>query len=148
MTKPNISTVQSYLFFDGKTEEAIEFYKKALGAEVVMMLRFKESPQEPKAGCEPPAGMENKIMHAQFKVGKSVIMASDGRCTGHPKFDGFGLAVATATDADTERAFHALAQGGGQVQMPLEKTFFSSSFGMVADKFGIMWMIMTESAGK
>ena len=147
MTKPNISTVQSYLFFDGKTEEAIEFYRKALGAEVVMMLRFKDSPQEPKAGCEPPAGTENKIMHAQFKVGKTVIMASDGRCSGHPKFDGFGLAIATATDADTDRAFNALAHGG-QVQMPLEKTLFASSFGMVSDKFGVMWMIMTESAEK
>ena len=126
--------IQPYLFFDGKCEEAIEFYKKALGAEVVMLLRFKDSPEPPPPGCAPADS--NKIMHAQFQIGETVIMASDGRATGKPKFEGFALSLVVKTEADADKAFNALADGG-QVQMPLAKTFFSARFGMVADKFGV-----------
>jgi len=135
--------VQPYLFFDGRCEEAINFYKQALGAQVEMMMRFKESPEPPQPGMVPP-GTEDKIMHASFRIGDSVIMGSDGRCMGQPKFDGFALALSGANQSEAERLFAALADGG-QVQMPLTKTFFSPSFGMVADRFGVNWMVMAES---
>jgi PhnB protein len=135
--------VQPYLFFDGRCEEAIEFYKKALGAQVEMMMRFKESPEPSNPDMCPP-GTEEKIMHASFRIGDSVVMGSDGRCMGQPKFDGFALALTAANEQEAERLFAALADGG-QVQMPLTKTFFSPSFGMVADRFGVNWMIMAES---
>jgi PhnB protein len=134
--------VQPYLFFDGRCEEAIEFYKKALGAQVEMMMRFKESPEPSNPDMCPP-GTEDKIMHASFRIGDSVVMGSDGRCMGQPKFDGFALALTAANEQEAERLFAALADGG-QVQMPLTKTFFSPSFGMVADRFGVNWMIMAE----
>jgi PhnB protein len=131
--------VQPYVFFDGRCEEAIEFYRRAIGAQVIMMMRFKESPEPPQPGCTPP-GSENKIMHASFRVGDSTILASDGRSTGKPKFDGFALSLTVSNDADAKRLFSALSDGG-QVTAPLTKTFFSSSFGMVADRFGVHWMV-------
>src|SRR5919108_6640359 len=134
--------VQPYLFFDGRCEEAIEFYKNALGAEVTMLMRFKDSPEPPSPGCVPP-GAENKVMHASFRIGETIVMASDGRCLGKPTFQGFSLSLAVPNDAEGERLFAALAEGG-QVQMPLAKTFFSSRFGMVADRFGVGWMIIVE----
>ena len=133
------SIVQSYLFLDGKCEEALEFYKRALGAEVNMLMRYKDSPEPPPPGCGPMD--PNKIMHAQFRIGETVILASDGRATGNPKFEGFALAVTVKTEADADQAFNALANGGN-VQMPLAKTFFSSRFGMVMDKFGVFWMVL------
>jgi PhnB protein len=132
--------VQPYLFFDGRCEEALEFYKKALGAEVTMLMRFKESPEPPSPGCVPP-GAENKVMHASFRIGETTVMASDGQCLGKPSFQGFSLSVAAPNEAEAERLFAALAEGG-QVQMPLAKTFFASRFGMVADRFGVSWMII------
>jgi PhnB protein len=132
--------VQSYLFFDGRCEEAIEFYKKTLGAKVEMMMRFKESPEPSKPGMHPP-GSADKIMHSCFRIGDTQVMASDGRCTGKPKFDGFALSVTAKDEAEADRMFAALGEGG-QVQMPLAKTFFAKRFGMVADKFGVGWMII------
>lgn len=134
--------VQSYLFFDGRCEEAIEFYRKALGAEVEMVMRFKECPEPPPAGTFPP-GSENKIMHASLKIGDTNVLASDSQCTGSPSFRGFGLALTVPSEADADRVFAALADGG-QVQMPLGKTFFSPRFGMVADRFGVSWMVLVE----
>jgi len=132
--------VQPYLFFDGRCEEAVEFYKKALGAKMEMFMRFKDSPEPPQPGmCAP--GSENKVMHASFRIGDTVVMASDGRCEGKPSFQGFSLSLTAANDAEAERLFAAVADGG-QVQMPLAKTFFSSRFGMVADRFGVSWMII------
>jgi PhnB protein len=131
--------IQPYLFFDGRCEEAINFYRKALGAEVERLLRFKDSPEPPQPGMTPP-GSENKIMHASFRIGDTTILASDGRCMGKPTFQGFSLSLTVPTDAEAERFFAALGDGG-QVQMPLTKTFFSSSFGMVADRFGVSWMV-------
>jgi len=133
--------VQPYLFFDGRCEEALEFYKKALGAEVNALLRFKDNP-EPQPGMTPP-GSENKVMHANFRIGDTEVLASDGRCLGQPKFQGFSLSLWTKTEAEADKKFAALAEGG-QVQMPLGKTFFSPRFGMVADKFGIGWMILVS----
>jgi len=130
--------VQPYLFFDGRCEEAIEFYKKALGAEVSMLMRYKESPVP--AGMVPPGG-ENKVMHSALRIGDSTIMASDGRCLGKPSFQGFSVSLSVNTDAEAERLFKALSDGG-QVQMALDKTFFSSRFGMVTDRFGVSWMVV------
>jgi PhnB protein len=129
--------VQPYLFFDGRCEEALEFYKRALGAEVQMLMRFKDNP-EPQAN---PTGAGDKIMHTSFRIGDSTVMASDGRCQGQPSFQGFALSLTASDDAEAERLFAAL-EDGGQVQMPLAKTFFSSRFGMVADRFGVPWMIV------
>ena len=131
--------VQPYLFFDGRCEEALDFYRSALGAEVTSLHRFKDSP-EPHAPGMIPSGAENKVMHASFRVGSTTVLASDGRCTGHPSFQGFSLSITVPNDAEAERRFAALADGG-QVQMPLTKTFFSSRFGMVADRFGVSWMV-------
>jgi len=132
--------VQPYLFFDGRCEEAIEFYKRNLGATQSMLMRFKDSPEPHQPGMVPPGG-ENKVMHAQFQVGDTTVMASDGRCGGKPKFDGFALSLTFPTTAEADRAFAALAEGG-QVQMPLTETFFSPRFGMVADQFGVSWMVL------
>jgi PhnB protein len=132
--------VQPYLFFNGRCEEAIEFYHKALGAEVTRLLRFKDSPEPHQPGLVPP-GSDNKVMHASFRVGDTQIMASDGRCTGKPEFEGFALSLTVPNEAEADRRFMALADGG-KVQLPLAKTFFSPRFGMVTDRFGVLWMIL------
>jgi uncharacterized glyoxalase superfamily protein PhnB/uncharacterized protein YndB with AHSA1/START domain len=140
--------VQPYLFFDGRCEEALEFYKQALGAQVEMMMRFKDSPEPNAAMCAP--GNENKVMHCSFRIGNTQIMASDGRAQGKPTFQGFALSVSAKDEADADRMFGALAEGG-MVQMPLSKTFFSPRFGMVADRFGMGWMVIAlppEAAGQ
>ena len=134
--------VQPYLFFEGRTEEAVEFYKKALGAKVEMLMRNKDSPEPPAPGMCPP-GSEDKVMHACVRIGDTPVMASDGRCTGKPSFQGFSLSVNAADDADAKRKFAALSEGG-QVHMPLGKTFFSPCFGVVADRFGVSWMVIVE----
>jgi PhnB protein len=131
--------VQPYLFFDGRAAEALDFYKQAIGANVKMVMRWKDSPDQSK--CT-PANAE-KVMHAQFEVGETTIMASDGRNSGAPKFDGFALTIAAKTEAEAEKLFGALGEGG-QVTMPLGKTFFSPRFGMLADKFGVHWMILVQ----
>ena len=129
--------VQSYLFFDGRCEEAIQFYQKTLGAKVDMMMRFKEAPEYHR----PAPGTENKIMHACLTINGAPVMMSDGGCAGKTSFQGFSLSLDANDPADGERMFKALAQGG-QVQQPLVETFFAKSFGMVADKFGVGWMII------
>lgn len=131
--------VQPYLFFDGRCEEAVEFYRSALGAEVEMLMRFKDSPDPPPPGMVPP-GAENKVMHAALRIGDAMVLASDGRCLGQPSFQGFALSLTAANEAEANRLFASLAEGG-QVQMPPAKTFFSPRFGMVADRFGVSWMV-------
>lgn len=138
-------TIEPYLFFNGRCEEAIEFYRKARGAEVQMMMRFKDSPEPPPPGMSPP-NWENKIMHASVRIGGSIVMASDG-CDSKTQFEGFSLSLAVPTEAEADRAFAALAEGG-QVRMPLTKTFWSPRFGMLADKFGIGWMINVVPPGQ
>ena len=132
--------VQPYLFIDGRCEEAINFYVKVLGAKVELLMLYKDSPEPPQPGMCPP-NSEDKIMHAAFKIGETTVMASDGRCQGKPSFQGFSLSVNAANDAEAEKLFAALGEGG-QVQMPMSKTFFSSRFGMVADRFGVSWMVL------
>jgi PhnB protein len=132
--------IQSYLFFDGRCEEAIEYYRKALGAEVTMLLRFQDSPEPPQPGMVPP-GSGNKVMHSSFRIGETTVMASDGHCQGKPSFQGFSLSLTVPNEAEADRKFAALADGG-QVRMPLAKTFFSPRFGMVADRFGVSWMVI------
>jgi PhnB protein len=137
--------IEPYLFFNGRAEEAIAFYRKALGAELVMMMRNKESPEPPPPGMLPP-GSENKVMHATLRIRGATLMASDGNNAGEANFQGFSLSLAAKDDADAERLFGALSDGG-QVRMPLSKTFFASRFGMVADRFGVPWMVITEQKG-
>jgi PhnB protein len=131
-------TIQPYLFLDGNCEEAIEFYRRALGAEVQMLMRFKECP-EPMPNATPDS--PEKVMHASLQIAGSTVLMSDGRCMGQPSFQGFALSLTVKDEAQAERLFGALGDGG-QVQMPLAKTFFSPRFGMVADRFGMSWMIV------
>jgi PhnB protein len=131
--------IQPYLFFDGRCEEAVEFYRTALGAEVTMLMRYKDSPDPPPPDMVAP-GSEDKVMHASFRIGDTTVMASDGRCGGRPSFQGFSLSLTVPDEAKADRLFGALADGG-QVQMPLTRTFFSPRFGMVADRLGVSWMI-------
>ncbi len=137
-TNASTGVVQPYLFFDGRCEEALAFYREALDAEVTALMRFKESPDPT---MRMPGVDENKVMHANFRVGETQVMASDGRCTGQPSFSGFALSLSVSTEAEADRRFAALANGG-KVQMPLSKTFYSPRFGMVVDRFGVMWMII------
>jgi PhnB protein len=134
--------VQPYLFFNGKCEEAIEFYKNALGAKVLMMMRFKDNPDKPGPEKVSPA-LDDKVMHACIKIGEAEVMASDGMGTGNLEFKGITLSLSVASEAEADRLFNALANGG-QVQMPIGKTFFSPRFGMVADRFGVSWMVIAE----
>lgn len=131
--------LQPYLFFDGRCEEAIEFYRRTLGATVELLMRYKEGPSQPPGSM--PAGYEDKVMHASLCIGDTTVLASDGRCLGKPVFQGFSLSLTVADDATAERVFAALGEGG-QIQLPLTQTFFSSRFGMVADRFGVSWMVL------
>jgi PhnB protein len=141
MTTQTMTTqIEPYLFFDGRCDEALQFYRKTLGAEVTMLMRFKESPDQSHV---PPGGGE-KVMHASFRIGEASMMASDGQCQGKPNFQGFALSLAVGTEAEADNRFNALAEGG-QVQMPLGKTFFSPRFGMVTDRFGVSWMVIVMS---
>jgi PhnB protein len=133
--------VQPYLFFNGRCEEAVNFYAKALGTTIDMMARFKESP-EPHSPGMVPAGWEDKIMHASFKVSGTLVMASDGLPTQGDTFKGFALSISCPA-SESDKYFNALVEGG-TVQMPLTKTFWSPRFGMLTDKFGVMWMISAE----
>ena len=132
--------VQPYLFFDGRCEEAVTFYRDALGAKVEMVMHYKDCPDTPPPGMVPP-GSENKVMHASFRIGETTVMASDGHCQGHPSFQGFSLSITVPDEAEADRKFNALAEGG-KVTMPLGKTFFSPRFGMVTDRFGVGWMVI------
>jgi PhnB protein len=129
-----------YLYFNGIAEEAIEFYKKAVGAKVNMLMRFKDCPDE---CAEMNAAVANKVMHADLSIGESTVLVSDGRCTGNVKSDGFSLSLSANTEAEADRLFAALSEGG-KVGMPLAKTFFASKFGMVNDRFGVMWMVIVR----
>jgi PhnB protein len=131
--------VQPYLFFDGRCDEALEFYKNAVGAKVGTVMRFKDAPDQSMTS----PGSHDKVMHAAVHIGDTQVLMSDGRCLGKPNFQGFALTVTVPDAAEGERRFNALSEGG-QVQMPLAETFFATRFGMVADKFGVGWMILVE----
>jgi len=130
--------IQPYLFFEGRCEEAVEFYRRTLGAEVTMLMRYKDSPEPPYAQFGPTD--PEKVMHASVRIGESTVLMSDGSASGKPAFQGVSLSMTVRDDAEAKRMFAALSDGG-QVQMPLGKTFFSSSFGMAADRFGVPWMV-------
>lgn len=138
------SKVESYLFFDGRAEEAAEFYKTAVGATVEGLMRFKDAPPDAGPGCGPGAGNAEKVMHMALRIGNTIVMGSDGECKGNAEFKGFSLAINAADSAEVDKTINALAQGG-KVVMPADKTFFSERFGMVTDKFGITWMVLVES---
>ncbi|MFZ1429408.1 MAG: VOC family protein [Geminicoccaceae bacterium] len=135
--------ITPYLFFDGRCEEAIEFYRETLDAEVTMLLRFKDNPEPPTESPASPESAE-KVMHGSLRIGETEIYLSDGCCTGQPSFQGFALSIARSDTEQAARTFAALADGG-QVRMPMAKTFFSPAFGMVADRFGVPWMVITTS---
>ena len=130
---------QPYLFFEGQCEEAIAFYKSAVGAQVQMLMHFKDAPEQSMIN---PANAE-KIMHAALTIGETTILASDGHCSGKPGFGGFALSIRAGSESEADRLFSGLSQGG-QVGMPLSQTFFAKRFGMVTDRFGVMWMVMAE----
>jgi len=134
------ASLQPYLTFGGRCEEAVEFYRKALGAELVMEARFKDAP-EPQPGL--PECFQDKIMHATLRIGDTLLMASDGRCEGPVAFEGFSLSIAVADETEADRVFAALGEGG-LVTMPLAKTFWAPKFGMVQDRFGVSWMVSAE----
>jgi PhnB protein len=125
--------LEPYVFFEGRCDEALEFYRKALGAEVTMLMRYKDNPE---TGMNPP-GAEDKVMHASVRIGDTTMMVSDGLCGGHPAFQGFALSLTASDEAEAERVFAALSEGG-QVRMPLGKTFFSP-------RFGILWMVLVAA---
>lgn len=143
-TSKDNRTIEPYLFFNGRCEEAIEFYREALGAKVETMMRYKESPEPPPPGLVPP-GFENKIMHSSFRIGRTTVMASDGSSGKEAGFEGFSLGLHVSSEAEADRAFNALAEGG-KIKMPLTKTFWSPRFGMLEDRFGIGWMINVTPA--
>lgn len=132
--------VQPYLLFDGHCEEAIEFYRQALGAKIEMLMRYKDSPEPPPPGMVLP-GMEDKVMHASFRIGDSTVMASDDCTRTQISFQGFQLSLTVSDDIEAEHRFTALAEGG-LMKMPLAKTFFATKFGMVVDRFGVSWMVI------
>jgi PhnB protein len=132
-------TIHPYLFFEGRAEEALEFYVKALGARIEMLMRNQDAPDKSPPGML-PADSGEKVMHASFRVGDTEVMLSDGMCSGEPQFKGFSLSITAPDEAAARRMFEALA-AGGKVKMPLGKTFWSPCFGMLTDKFGVGWMV-------
>lgn len=132
-------SVLPYVFFDGRCEEAIDFYKKAIGARPETLMRFKEAPDQSMIS----PGSQDKIMHAHVKIGDATVLMSDGRCLGKPSFQGFALTISAKDEAEADKMFAALSDGG-QVTMPMAETFFSPRFGMLADKFGVGWMVIVD----
>ncbi len=133
--------VEPYLFFNGRCEEAMAFYKEAIGAEVTFQMRMNEAPDPPPPGAI-PEGFGNKIMHANLRIGSTMLMVSDGNSNMQPTFNGFTLSLSVDDAAEADRKFTALQQGGGKVTMPMGKTFWSPAFGMLEDKFGVGWMVI------
>jgi PhnB protein len=132
--------IEPYLFFEGRCDEAIEFYRDALGAEVTALMRYKDNPDRDSSR----PGPDDKIMHANLRIGETAVMVSDGLCSGLPNFQGFSLTLSLASEAQASRMFQTLAEGG-KILMPLAQTFYSPLFGMVADRFGVQWMILVTA---
>lgn len=145
MSTDSIGTqIQAYLFFGGRCEEALAFYTQAIGAQPGMLMRFNDSPDPMPEGMLQP-GFESKVMHCEFRVGNTLVLASDGCGPEASGFKGFSLALSVATDEDADRAFNGLAEGG-QVTIALAKTFWSPRYGMLTDRFGVNWMVMVPQA--
>lgn len=137
MTIPPL--VQPYLIFDGQCADAVAFYQQALGAEVKQLMRFKDAPEPPPPERVSP-GFEDKVMHVEFSIGDSTVMASDNPCHGQSKPGGFSLSLTVASESEARRYFDALSEGA-EVHMPLAATFWSPCFGMLTDRFGLGWMV-------
>lgn len=135
--------VRAYLSFEGRAEEALNFYVQALGARIGTLMRYADNKEVCESGMVPP-GSENKVMHSELHIGETIVMASDGGCKGGARFDGVSLTLLCKNDDETRRMFGALADGGN-VQMPLAPTFFTSQFGTLADRFGVSWMVLTDT---
>jgi PhnB protein len=135
--------VQPYLNFNGRCDEALAFYQKALGAKMEMLMRFSDSPEPMPPGAIPP-GSEHKVMHSSFRIGDSILMATDGGCSNATGFQGISLSISVKDAAEADRVWNALVEGGS-VGMPIGKTFWSPRFGMLTDRFGVAWMINAES---
>ena len=135
--------IEPYLSFEGRCQEAIDFYSKALGAEVIMLMRFKEAPPEVVGQMSP--GSADKVMHAALRIGGSTVLASDGHCTGKGTFQGISLSLTAKNEAEAKKCYDALAEGG-QATLPLHQTFFARSFGMVTDRLGVQWMVIVPVA--
>lgn len=142
-TNKNAVVVSPYLMFNGRCEEALQFYQKAVGAQVPMMMRYKDAPDSAKQPGMLPPGFDNKVMHARMQVGETTIMASDGCDTKQPSYDGVSLSITAPNPSEAARLFNGLADGG-KINMPLNKTFFSPAFGMLVDRFGVHWMVYVE----
>ena len=135
--------VQTTLNFYGRTEEAVQFYCRTIEAEILFLMRFRDRP----GASRMKLGLEEKIFHATFRIGSTVIMASDCGCehsSTEAKFEGFSFALRVETQEKAERFFAALSEGG-RIQMPLQETFFATRYGIVIDRFGISWKVMVES---
>jgi len=135
--------VQTTLNFYGRTEEAVAFYGRAVDAETLFLLRFRDRPDY----AQSRPGLEDKIFHATLRLGATLVMASDCGCEHSPSeaaFAGFSLALRVETPEKAERFFNALSEGG-QVQIPMRETFFATRYGIVVDRFGLSWKIMIES---
>ena len=137
--------VQSYLMFDGRCEEALAFYGQAVGAQTLVLMRFSDSPEPPAGECASAGVPGDKVMHAEFRIGDTALMASDGQAGGHPVFRGMSLALSVADATEAHARFDALADGGAVVA-PLARTFFSPAFGVVNDRFGVSWMVVADAA--
>lgn len=136
--------IEPYLFFNGHCEEALNFYREKLNAEITYMIRFKEMPEEAKQNAPCAEGMDDKIMHANFRIGDNHLMASDGCCDkDKTEFSGFSLSIAADTQEEGQKYMETLAEGG-TVVMPYAATFWAKGFGMVQDKFGVLWMVSAE----
>jgi PhnB protein len=138
MQGENVMRIEPYLYFNGRCEEAFSFYRAAIGAEVIALMRFKDIP-----GAHAPKGAEEKVSHGNVRIGDSTVLASDGECHGSTNFQGFSLSLTATKDSEAERQFAALSDGG-RVQLPMMTTPFASRFGMVTDRFGVLWTIVTE----
>jgi PhnB protein len=139
-----VMQVTPYLYFNGRCEEALSFYQQTIGARVECQMRFSDCPGELDPNMVPP-GTEHRIMHAAFKLGETTIFAADGCASAEMKPAGFGLSLQTPDVAEAEQLFNALAWEG-EVRMAMTKTFFSPSFGIVVDKFGVNWLIYVPQA--
>jgi PhnB protein len=138
-TNSTLYFVQPYLFFGGRCEEALDFYRNALGAEILTLSRFKDAP-EPQGL---PDCFDDKVMHARFRIGETILMASDGRCEGEQEFEGFSISLTVPDEAEADRLFARLSDGG-LVTMALDKAFWAPKFGMLQDRFGVSWMVSVQ----
>ncbi len=128
-----------YLSFNGDCEAAFRHYARCLNGRLGEMFRYGGSPMADRA----PAGWQDKIMHGSITIGGQVLMGADVAPDRYEAPKGFSLSLQIKDTADAERVFRELSDGG-EVRMPLEKTFWADRFGMLVDRFGVPWLINCE----